>query len=500
MPHVALYCRVSTDEQAERGFSIDNQKQRLVAFCQSQGWNEYMLYVDDGFSGTNLHRPALRYLLENVHAGTVDRVIVYKLDRLSRRQRDVLHLLEDEFEHHHVAFRSATEPFDTATPLGKAMLGILAVFSQLERDTIVDRLSTGLRQRVLSGKWPGGRVPFGYRYDFESGKLRINPQQADLVRQLFHRFLQGMSLTDLALWLTAQSDDRKFSHSVVRQMLQRSVYMGESTFGEAVSASVVERAIVDEDTFCRVQKEMEQRHGNRSSGKYLLSGLLRCKLCEAPLIHVLRRSRSAKGGSYSFYACRNQHRRAGSGQPACKVGYRRQADLESFVMEQLFDTPLQPSVVEQCQVRFGLYPVPTRTGVAGPVEVQSAAPQPWDGSALERSLESELKRVAHQLDRWYTAFEDDLLTTEDLKTRVTQLQQRQAKLQQRLNELKRETKAEAPWDSTGLETHASVAEHRFPLRQIWPQLTFSERRTVLHAAISVVIVGPRPETPEIVWN
>ena len=114
---IALYCRVSTDEQAQHGFSIDHQKERLAAFCESQGWKDYEHYVDDGYTGTNLNRPQLTRLIRHVRSGRVNMVVVYKIDRLSRKLRDALYLLEDVFEANGVAFRSATEPFDTSTPI-----------------------------------------------------------------------------------------------------------------------------------------------------------------------------------------------------------------------------------------------------------------------------------------------------------------------------------------------------------------------------------------------
>lgn len=112
----ACYTRVSTDEQAREGLSLPGQEERLRAFCASQGWQVAGLYVDDGYSGTTLERPGMRRLLADIAAGQVDLVVVYKLDRLSRRQMHVLHLLEDVFEPAQVGFRSATEPIDTTTP------------------------------------------------------------------------------------------------------------------------------------------------------------------------------------------------------------------------------------------------------------------------------------------------------------------------------------------------------------------------------------------------
>lgn len=109
---IALYCRVSTEEQAATGFSIDHQQSRLAAFCASQGWDKFSFYIDDGYTGTNLKRPQMQRLISDIQAGVIKIVVVYRLDRLSRHQKDVLFLLEDLFEQNHVVFKSATEPFD----------------------------------------------------------------------------------------------------------------------------------------------------------------------------------------------------------------------------------------------------------------------------------------------------------------------------------------------------------------------------------------------------
>lgn len=152
----AIYVRVSTEEQAEQGYSIDVQKERLIAFCKSQGWEDYKLYIDDGYTGTNTNRPALKRLIRHIEAKKVHTVVVYKLDRLSRKQKDVLSLIEDVFEKNNVAFASSSEKFDTSTAFGKAMIGILAVFAQLERDMIIERTTSGRRQKISKGIWSGG--------------------------------------------------------------------------------------------------------------------------------------------------------------------------------------------------------------------------------------------------------------------------------------------------------------------------------------------------------
>lgn len=477
MTTVALYCRVSTDEQAQHGYSIDNQRNRLVAYCQSQGWADYELYVDDGFTGTNLDRPALQRLLRDVRSGRIGMVVVYKLDRLSRKQLDVLHLLEDEFERYDVAFKSATEPFDTSTPLGKAMLGILAVFAQLERDTIVDRLSTGLRQRVNAGKWAGGRVPFGYRYRPETGKLEADVVQADIVRSLFHRFLRGQSLSELADWASSQTNARVFDHAVIRDLLQRRVYLGESTFGDA-SSSEIAQAIVEPDTFEQVQTELAKRRaGKRAAGVYLLSGLLRCDVCGAPFIHVIRRSGRGRRKAYYFYACKNQHHRSKRAPNPCTAGYRRQDELEAWVVEQVKLAMLDDGEFER--------------------QEQAAERQSQFNSHAETlsGLQADVKKIDARLERWYHAFEEGALEVAQLWERIAKLKWQREAYVERIAQLENERANVAESPAGGLSVCADNL-----IRRAWDAMTFDEQRSVLRAAVEVVMVPRKGEDPRIVWR
>ena len=134
------YCRVSTDEQSRNGLSMDGQEAKVRAFAESQGWKLTGMYPDPGYSGKDLNRPGLSRMVEDIKAGMVDVVLVYKVDRLTRKQKDLWHLLEDVFEPRGIGFKSITEPFDMTTPAGRAFLGMLSVFAQLERDQTRERI------------------------------------------------------------------------------------------------------------------------------------------------------------------------------------------------------------------------------------------------------------------------------------------------------------------------------------------------------------------------
>jgi site-specific DNA recombinase len=180
----AGYVRVSTDEQAREGCSLDNQEARIRAYAESQEWELVEMYREEGFSGKTTDRPQLQRLLADVKARWVDVVLVYRVDRLTRKQKDLWFLLEDVFEKHKVGFKSVVEPFDTTTAQGKAFLGMLAVFAQLERDTIAERTKDALANKIANGENVGAPA---YGYKVEDGKLVPVPEEQEvlaLIRQL----------------------------------------------------------------------------------------------------------------------------------------------------------------------------------------------------------------------------------------------------------------------------------------------------------------------------
>jgi site-specific DNA recombinase len=174
----AGYVRVSTDEQAREGCSLDNQEARIRHYAESQEWELVEMYREEGFSGKTTDRPQLQRLLADVKAKTLDVVLVYRVDRLTRKQKDLWFLLEDVFEKHKVGFKSVVEPFDTTTAQGKAFLGMLAVFAQLERDTIAERTKDALANKIANGENVGATA-YGYRV--EDGKLVPVPEEQEVL-------------------------------------------------------------------------------------------------------------------------------------------------------------------------------------------------------------------------------------------------------------------------------------------------------------------------------
>lgn len=273
----AIYIRVSTDAQAEEGYSIDAQKEQLSAYCVSKGIKKYNFYIDGGWSGSNIERPEMQRLIKDVKEDKISHVIVYKLDRLSRSQKDTLYLIEDVFNPHGVDFVSLNESMDTSTPMGRLMLGILSAFAQLERENIRLRTRMGMKERVKAGLWMGGgRVPFGYDYDKEKGILIPN-KDAEKVRQIYKLYIEGKSPQEIANILGLKYD------RLVYQILTRKSNYGIIEYnGEEYQGK--HEPIISKETYDIAMRCMLDRKTVRANmSEHLLTGLVYCGKCGAKM-------------------------------------------------------------------------------------------------------------------------------------------------------------------------------------------------------------------------
>jgi len=176
------YIRVSTEEQAKEGVSLDNQEAKIKAYCDSQDWKLVKVFSDEGFSGKDMKREGLEKLVSFLEADHVDVVVVYKTDRLTRKQRHLYQLLEDIFEKKGVGFKSVTEPFDTTTAMGKGFLGMLGVFAQLEGDLISERTREALAYKIKQGEYLGS-PPLGF--EALEKELKKNNDELEVVEEIF---------------------------------------------------------------------------------------------------------------------------------------------------------------------------------------------------------------------------------------------------------------------------------------------------------------------------
>lgn len=289
----AIYIRVSTDAQFEEGYSVDAQKEQLTAYCISKGMKKYDYYIDGGWSGSNIERPEMERLIRDVKDGKISHVVVYKLDRLSRSQKDTLYLIEDLFMPNDVDFISITESLDTSTPMGRAMIGILAAFAQLERENIRVRTRMGMLERVKEGYWMGGgRIPFGYDYDKDKGVLVPN-KDAEKVRRIYDLYIQGHSPQSIANILGLKYD------RLVTQILKRKSNYGIIEYnGEEYQGR--HEAIISKDIYDKAMASMINRSITRTyTSDYLLTGLVYCGKCGAKMRYQKWGNKGAKLVCYS---------------------------------------------------------------------------------------------------------------------------------------------------------------------------------------------------------
>ena len=277
---VVGYARVSTENQLEN-YSIEEQTERLKAYCAAKGWSLRKLYVDGGYSGGNTNRPALQQMLAAIRKGGVNAVVVYKLDRLSRSQKDTLTLIEDELLANGTDFVSINENFDTSTPFGRAMIGILSVFAQLEKDQITERFTMGRIGRSKAGYYHGGSHP-PTGYDYKDGLLVVNEYEAMQIREAFSQFIAGKSINSICKYLSTRYTTN-WSSAKVLNALRNTVYIGKVHF-KKVDYDGIHQPLITVEEFqaaARLLDSSSEREAKKTNAQktpfragYLLSGLV----------------------------------------------------------------------------------------------------------------------------------------------------------------------------------------------------------------------------------
>lgn len=340
---VGIYCRVSTQEQADEGYSLGEQEARLRAYCDARSWIVSDVYVDGGFSGGNTKRPALQKLINDTKKKKIDLVLVYKLDRLSRSQKDTLFLIEDVFNKNNVAFVSMSENFDTSTPFGKAMIGILSVFAQLEREQIKERMNLGRYARAKSGLFHGStQIPKGY--DYINGKLVINEYEAMQVRECFDLLLKGTNYYKICKILHDKYGEWDYI-TTVKGVLTNKIYIGLIKHNDEYFEGQHD-AIIDNETFERANHlvnkiSSSERYNVSKYTKYLLTGLVYCGKCglRFGILHKKGSYRRKDGlipYHYVYYGC---YARIGnkvmSKGTKCNNPVKRIEDLEMLVINEI---------------------------------------------------------------------------------------------------------------------------------------------------------------------
>lgn len=439
MKKAGLYCRVSTDIQME-GYSIDAQKDFLKSYCKMHEIDNYEFYIDGGYSGSNINRPDMQRLIEDVEDHKIDIVVVFKLDRLSRSQKDTLYLIEEVFNPNDCGFVSIKENFDTNTPFGKAMVGILSVFAQLERETILERTRIGRKKRAEEGLWYGtGNLPFAYDYDEKKGILVPNKEKVEIVNKMVELYLQGMPMTQVGALFGLQDQ-------TVRSIFTSPVGLGKIPYKDEIFEGQHE-PIMTQETYDKLQQKMEERAVTYKHANYLLAGKIVCGKCGAKY-----RYQKAGTSSIRLY-CYSQQTSKKNLIKDANCDNRRYYDyeIEDYVIKDLISMSLDES-----KFRHNMN--------MNDINVSQAR--------IDRIAQID-KQVVNLLD-----YISEGIAVEETKEKIRKLQEEKEKIQKELSDEKaKERKSE------NLKVVIS------DLNTAWKTMTFEEQRNIVLEVIDKVVVN-----------
>lgn len=480
MSRALTYARVSTNEQAEHGHSLPAQRDRMDAFCISQGWDVAGRYVDDGYSAKDMNRPALQRLLGDAQAGDI--IVVYRLDRLTRSVFDLLTLLR-LFEQRQAGFRSVSEVYDTTTAMGRLFLTLVAAMAQWERENLAERVLVGMSQAAGSARWLGGDAPYGYRV--ADGTLVPDPVAATVVQRMFREYIAGAGVRGIAAQLNTERipgpGGGHWYDATVSLLLRNPAYRGALSWGRrkgpggnapqnmarAITVEDVHAALIPPAEWHRAQEVRRFRAdvpARTAASIHPLTGILVCGLCGARVSGHVQKRYDKQTGEHRWTA---RH-------------YRCQARVHRGTC----DLPYLPAdALEQQLVRhLGRLADPAQ--MAREMAPALAAVTRTDTGAETEALRVRLRQAeqdAARLDRDYRAGD---LSPRAYSRQLDTLAGEQEQLRARLSALGR-TKS-APVDA---ETEAA---RYADLVRLWPDWTPVERREAVRTVVSRAVVHPGP--------
>lgn len=327
---VAIYIRVSTTHQIDKD-SIPMQKSDLIAYTKLMlNTEDYVIFEDAGYSGKNTDRPNFQKMMSQIRNGAFTHLLVWKIDRISRNLLDFSSMYK-ELKELGVVFVSKNEQFDTSTAMGEAMLKIILVFAELERNITSERVTATMISRASNGQWNGGRVPFGYDYDYDSKTFSVNEQEAVIVKLIHDKYEEMQSLVQEARYLNEHDfrtrEGNEWSPVTLLIILRNIFYCGDyqyNTLKEGNRQKVKDESewvIVESHHDAIISREQKQRiigllESNKrlsrrnKSTKYnhVFAGLLFCSGCGKAMGGSPATPR--KGWSYSKYSCYSTRKNA----------------------------------------------------------------------------------------------------------------------------------------------------------------------------------------------
>lgn len=501
---IAIYCRVSTEEQSENGYSIDEQERLLEEWCKKMGYVIYKCYSDRGISGKNIKdRPALKELLSDAKAGKFDMVISWKINRVSRKLEDVLKIV-NLLEKNNITFKSYSEPFETDTPAGRMQFQMMALIGEFERGTIAQNVKMGMIAKAKSGNWCGGRVlgydlvPNNSPEEEKKGKnkLKINEKEAEIVRFIFNEYSKGKGYKAITNQInklgykTKKGND--FSVGSIRDILTNPVYIGEIRYNVRQNWSEKRRrninpnpirvkgkheAIIDRELWDKVQLILEIKKGKPSriyDGEYPLTGILRCPKCGAGMV-ISRTTNTLADGSkkrIAYYCCGNWKNK---GTSVCNSNTIRVDKANEYVFKKIEELVSNEAMIKAVVKNINK----ERKDKVKPAK------------RLLGDIDKELEKLDKRKRKIFEAYEDDILTKEEFQTRKNELNEKIRILEEEkkplLNTISEEVSEEIPYEfikdilmnfSKILNSSVSREQQKKLLHMIISEITMNESREI----------------------
>ncbi|GGD05089.1 recombinase family protein [Pontibacillus salipaludis] len=459
---VAIYVRVSTVEQAKEGFSIAAQKQRLQAYCESQNWDIVGYFVDEGISAKNVQRPELLRMMEFIKQGTIDTVLVYKLDRLTRSVLDLYEMLK-VFDKYNCKFKSATEVYDTTSAMGRMFITLVAALAQFERENLAERVSMGMSEKARQGKWSTHRPPFGYKVNDNYG-LEVIPEEAELVKYIYESYLTK-GAKSIAKELNKKiieeggitpRKSKYWQDTGISYILDNPIYIGTGRWHYRThkenyfEIEDMAPAIISEELYEKVKSMRKNRskvHPRRATSPFVFSGIARCGECGSTLMGKYGSGTNADGTKNKKkrnYQCTKKQ------QGLCDS----KGVSEKYVEGQFLNVLSSWDITKEA--------------------IEESNPQDHTDDTEEQvsKLKRELKKIEDRRKKWQYAWANDAITDEDFTSRMNEENTREESITEELKSL--QAQSQKP-----IVDNAAITEALTDLSSNWYAMSVDERKSFM---------------------
>ena len=304
---VGLYPRVSTEDQFRNGHSLDEQKERMLKLCDYKNYEVYKVYEDAGISAKNMNRPAFQEMIQDIKDGKINKIIVYKLDRLTRSIKDLEEICTF-LEENNCSLESMCEDINTSTANGKFFIRMLTILAQLEIERTSERTKFGMVGAVKKGHFVG-RPPIGY--DKVDKKLVVNDIESEVIRRIFDLYIKGVAANAITKLLNEEKAlNRKWIPTLVDRILSNEIYIGNYVHRKTVSDEESQKfvgvapAIIEEEVFniAQIQKQKNLKNYKRKQ-TYIFMQSIKCPKCGTIMGGCS--SKSHTGEKHCYYQCAN---------------------------------------------------------------------------------------------------------------------------------------------------------------------------------------------------